>query len=179
MSINKDIFLKKMLIDNNILSKGDIEDAYADAESQGKRFRDLLLERGLLSEEQLISLLSKLLGINIVDLKNNGVELTYELRKALITYIGDSTIKIFDKYDFIKKSEILIVECTFLTPEHLDQARKRSHIHLQDIIDRLDTFDSNYIILSHFSMRYSEDIIKKSVYDSINHELKEKILLFI
>ena len=30
MSINKDIFLKKMLIDNNILSKGDIEKVVAE-----------------------------------------------------------------------------------------------------------------------------------------------------
>lgn len=101
MSINKDIFLKKMLIDNNILSKGDIEDAYADAESQGKRFRDLLLERDLLSEEQLISLLSKLLGINIIDLKNT------EIDENVIQRISGSMIKMYNIFPVKFEQETL------------------------------------------------------------------------
>ncbi|MBN1522092.1 MAG: type II secretion system ATPase GspE [Candidatus Aureabacteria bacterium] len=90
MSVNKDIFLKKMLINNNILSKIDIEDAYAEAESSGKRFRDVILQRGLLTEEQLISLLSKLLGINIVDLKNTQID------ENVIQRISGSMVKMYN-----------------------------------------------------------------------------------
>ena len=90
MSINKDIFLKKILIDNSILSKIDIDDAYAECEIEGKSFRDVLLGRNLLTEEQLISLLSKHLGINIIDLNNTQVD------EKVIQRISGSMVKMYN-----------------------------------------------------------------------------------
>lgn len=118
-------------------------------------------------------------SLEIISLKKQGINIINELKIPVITYIGDSSVSILDKYEFIKDSEILILECTFLSPDHIDQAIKRRHIHLHDIKNKLEEFNNRYIILSHFSMRYTEETIRKYVYDSLSDKLKEKIFLFI
>lgn len=115
----------------------------------------------------------------IVSLKKSGVEITETTFEPFITYLGDSTIKPVDEFDFIKESQILIMECTFLTPEHFDQAEARKHIHIKNIIDRADEFKNKYILLTHFSMRYTEDMIRDFVHKNIPDCLKERVIPFV
>lgn len=114
----------------------------------------------------------------IVALKKQGTEITDKVYEPYITYVGDSTIKPVDQYDFIKESKILIIECTFLIPEHYDQAELRKHIHLQDIIDRADEFKNEYILLTHFSMRYTDEMIRDYLKRRLPDCLKEKVIAF-
>jgi ribonuclease Z len=117
----------------------------------------------------------------IVNLKNKGIEITNKIKEPFITYLGDSTIKPLDnpKYDFIKKSKILIMECTFLLPEHYEEAELRKHIHIKDIIDRKDHFENKYIILSHFSMRYENNFIHNYINKILPKKLKDKVIVFV
>ncbi|GIW22909.1 MAG: ribonuclease Z [Candidatus Sericytochromatia bacterium] len=117
----------------------------------------------------------------IVKLKNEGIEITNKIKEPFITYLGDSTFKPLDNkdYDFIKKSKILIMECTFILPEHYEEATLRKHIHIQDIINRKDQFQNKYIILSHFSMRYESSFIHSYLNKILPKELKEKVIIFV
>ena len=115
----------------------------------------------------------------IVDLKKSGVEITETTVEPFITYLGDSTIKPIDEYDFIKQSDILIMECTFLTPDHFDQAELRKHIHLQNIIDRAEEFKNKYILLTHFSMRYTDDMIREFINKNIPDCLRGRVIAFV
>lgn len=115
----------------------------------------------------------------IIELKKQGIEITQTTFEPFICYLGDTTIAPVDKYDFITKSKILIMECTFLTDEHFDQAEERKHIHIQNIIDRADMFENKYILLTHFSMRYSDEFIKNFIYNKIPDRLKEKVVIFV
>jgi ribonuclease Z len=114
----------------------------------------------------------------IIEMKKNGISITDTVLEPFITYVGDSTIKPVDEYDFIKQSTILILECTFLIPEHYEQAALRKHIHLQDIIDRADQFKNKYILLSHFSMRYTDDMIREYLDNKLPDSLKERVIAF-
>ncbi|MBC7473683.1 MAG: hypothetical protein H7263_05285 [Candidatus Sericytochromatia bacterium] len=114
----------------------------------------------------------------IIEMKKKGIEITDTTFEPYITYVGDSTIKPVDEYDFIKQSEILIIECTFLTPEHFDQAEQRKHIHLKNIIDRAEQFKNKYILLTHFSMRYSDDMIREYIFNHIPESLKDRVIAF-
>lgn len=114
----------------------------------------------------------------IIDLKRQGIKITDIVFEPFLTYVGDSTIKPFDQYDFVRQSKILIMECTFLTPEHYDQAELRKHIHLQNIIDRAEEFKNKYILLTHFSMRYSDEVIRKYFEEKLPESLKEKVIVF-
>lgn len=115
----------------------------------------------------------------IIELKKKGVEITNTTFEPFICYLGDSTIDPLDKYDFISKSKILIMECTFLTDEHYDQAAERKHIHIKNIIDRADIFENKYILLTHFSMRYTEDFIRSYINKNLPENLREKVVVFL
>lgn len=114
----------------------------------------------------------------IIELKKNGVEITDTTLEPFITYLGDSTIKPVDEYDFIKESTILIMECTFLTPDHFDQAELRKHIHIRNIIERAEEFKNKYILLTHFSMRYTDEMIKEYINKNIPDSLKGRVMAF-
>lgn len=118
-------------------------------------------------------------GPEIVELKKKGVEITSPLRLPLITYIGDSTIEVFDKHPFIGDSEILLTECTFLAPEHRKEAYKRKHIHIDDLVERLPNIKSKYVVLMHFSMRYTHQEIQRMVRERVPREEQERILVLL
>lgn len=115
----------------------------------------------------------------IVALKQKGVEIVSPIELPRITYLGDSTIKAFDWHPEILKSEVLLTECTFLTDDHYEEAAKRKHIHIRDIVPYLDEIESEHIVLMHFSMRYTRQEIKYHVNRWIPEEHKHRIHLLI
>lgn len=115
----------------------------------------------------------------IIGLKRDGVEIVTPVRIPRITYVGDSTIKVFDWHPEILKSEILITECTFLTDDHYEEAARRKHMHIRDIVPWLDVIESEHVILMHFSMRYTRQEIKYHVNRWIPEKHRHRVSLLI
>ncbi len=113
----------------------------------------------------------------IVALKKSGVEITETHLLPRISYVGDSTVKVFDWHPEIFKSEVLLTECTFLSDEHLEEASKRKHMHLKEIIPYLDDIESPHIVLMHFSMRYTRREIYGYVDKLVPAKHRERILV--
>jgi ribonuclease BN (tRNA processing enzyme) len=86
---------------------------------------------------------------------------------AAFTYIGDSTIATLERHPEVGASEILFVEATHVAPTASELSAKWGHTHLDDLIDLMrrapDTFASRYIVLKHFSTRYSREQIRKAL----------------
>jgi len=119
-------------------------------------------------------------GREIVTMKKQGLKITDTVYEPVLTYLGDSTIRAVDENPLVKQSNILIMECTFLEPEHFEQAELRKHIHLQNIIDRANEFKNQHIILSHFSMRYSDEKIREYIFNSkLPDDFKKKVIVFV
>ena len=116
---------------------------------------------------------------HIVQLKREGHEIVYPVRMSRMAYVGDSTIKVFEWHPEIMETEILITECTFLADDHYEEAHKRKHIHIRDLVAYLPDIKSQYIVLMHFSMRYTRQEIKYHVNRWIPPEERERILLLI
>ncbi len=115
----------------------------------------------------------------IVNLKKQGTEITEAVYLPKITYVGDSTIEVFNWHPEILESEVLLTECTFLSDDHLDEAASRKHMHIKEIIPYLDQIKSKYIVLMHFSMRYTRKEIYGYVDRLIPKEHRERILLLV
>lgn len=115
----------------------------------------------------------------IIALKKQGIEITETLSLPRMTYVGDSTVKVFDQSPEILDSEILITECTFLSDEHYEEANKRKHMHIRDLVPYFEQSSSQYIVLMHFSMRYTRQEIKHYVQQWVPAEQRERILLLI
>lgn len=115
----------------------------------------------------------------IVALKKKGVDIVSPVQIPKITYVGDSTIKVFEWSPEIMDSEILMTECTFLSDEHLEEAQNRKHIHIKELLPYLPHIKSQYIVLMHFSMRYTRGEIHHYVRKLIPPEYQDRILLLI
>ena len=68
-------------------------------------------------------------------------------------------------------------------PEDEAMSRKKGHTHLDHIVHALnelgDEVKCEQIILSHFSMKYSEKYIQEALKKAIPEKLKEKVVAFI
>lgn len=119
----------------------------------------------------------------IIELRKNNVEITREVFEPLLSFTGDCLGESLIQNAEIFKSKILITECTFLDDEDEPMSRKKGHTHLQHIIDALKKFDNEIacekIILTHFSMKYSERHIRETLEKNLPEKFKKIIIPFI
>lgn len=122
----------------------------------------------------------KLSGDEIRDIRLAGTEVTHEVRKPLVCYVGDSAPDGLDNYPPIYEAQILITELTFFRPEHRkEKIHKFGHCHLDDILDRADKFQNELIILDHFSTRCHDQQLKQAVDRRMPEHLRKRVELWM
>ena len=138
----------------------------------------LFLHKRKLKEEFLVKTANE-----IIELRKNNVEITREVYEPLLSFTGDCLGESLIQNPEIFKSRILVTECTFLDREDEAMSRKKGHTHLQHIVDALNKFDDEItcekIILTHFSMKYSERHIREMLDQNVPEKFKEKVIPFI
>ena len=115
----------------------------------------------------------------IVALKRSGVEITNKVQLPLVAYLGDTRGISIESHPLLKKCKLLICECTFISPEHRERAKKTKHIHLDTIPSLLEQFESEYIVLNHFSRRYTPELIRQEVYKQLPSSEHARVQLFL
>ena len=120
-----------------------------------------------------------LTGPQIVELKKQGVEIDYPLELPIVTYLGDTQYVDFAQLEYIKKSKILIAECTFYETEHTDRADAGKHMHITEFAKLLESMDNKYIIITHTTHRTPLSEIRKILKDSLPAKTFEKVILFM
>ena len=122
----------------------------------------------------------KLTGDQIRDIRLGGTDVTHEVRKPLVCYVGDSSPDGLDGYPPVYEAQILITELTFFRPEHRkEKIHKFGHTHLDDIIERADKFQNELIILGHFSTRCHDVQMKQAVDRRMPAHLRERVELWM
>ncbi|MEO6810177.1 MAG: MBL fold metallo-hydrolase [Isosphaeraceae bacterium] len=122
----------------------------------------------------------ELAGEQIRDLRLSGVEVTAEIRLPKIAYLGDTAPAGVDAFPDVYKAEILILEMTFVAPnERPERIHKYGHMHLDDIIDRADRFENDWIIASHFSTRLPSDVIRRIVEKRLPESLRSRLKIWL
>ncbi len=118
-----------------------------------------------------------LAGEQIRDLRLSGVEVSAEIRLPKVAYLGDTAPLGLDAFPEIYRTQILILEVTFVAPnERASVIHKFGHTHLDDLLERADRFENEVIIASHFSTRLHPEqiqrIIEKRLPESLRHRVK-------
>lgn len=138
----------------------------------------LLLHKKKLKEEFLGKTASE-----IIELRQNGVDITREVFEPQVSFMGDCLGESLLENANVFKSKVLVTECTFISPEDEAMSHKKGHTHLNHIINALNELDDEVkceqIILSHFSMKYSEKYIQDMLAKNIPEKFKEKVIAFI
>jgi len=125
---------------------------------------------------------SEYLGLNsaqIVELKKQGVEIDYPVEIPIVTYLGDTQYVDFSQLEYIKKSKILIAECTFYETEHTERADAGRHMHINEFAKLMESLDNEYIIVTHTTHRTPLSDIRRILKDSLPEQIYEKVILFM
>ncbi|EAQ82371.1 MBL fold metallo-hydrolase [Blastopirellula marina] len=119
-------------------------------------------------------------GDQIRDIRLSGVDVTDEHRFPKLAYLGDSRPEAMDACPAFYEAETLIMEMTFLAPDHRrEKIHKMGHIHLDDVVDRRDRFQNKTIIAGHFSVRYNDRQIKNYVEEKLADMLDGRLHLWL
>lgn len=113
----------------------------------------------------------------ILMLRREGVQVDEQYRRSILFYTGDTDRGILERCDALYRSEVLMIECSFVGEHHQDRAARYRHIHIDDIADFAERFENEWIVLTHFSRRYSRDEIRDAVRRRVPHVLRERIRL--
>ncbi|MDO8558510.1 MAG: GspE/PulE family protein [bacterium] len=159
--------LKAFMLDGALASVENLEKAEQETERTKKKFRDVLLDLGIISKEKLVKLEAYILGIPFVDLTRENIPL------EILQIIPEPIARKHSIIAFKKKDKELHV--AMLDPEDLQTIefiRKKSNLA---ILPRLTNAESIKHILTQYQRSLSAefgDIIDKE--SKAVHVIKEK-----
>ena len=110
-------------------------------------------------------------------LRHEGVVVADEFEQSMLFYTGDTDRGILEESAAIFKSEVLIIECSFVGDGHQERARRYRHIHFDDIAAFAERFENRLIVLTHFSRRYSHEEIHDTLRRRCPAVLRDRIRL--
>ncbi len=115
----------------------------------------------------------------LAGLRAAGTIVHDEVEVSVLFYSGDTDRGILERSgsEALFRSEVLMLECSFITEGHRWRAEKYRHIHFDDIAEFAERFQNRLIVLTHFSRRYSRD----EIVDTLRHRcpavLRDRIRL--
>jgi len=119
-------------------------------------------------------------GDEIRRLKEEGADITYEIKTPKIAYLGDSNAAGLDKNPIFYEAETLIMEMTFVERRHRSNLIHRfGHIHLDDVVERQEKFKNELIIASHFTARSVTDTILRSIQEKFPDMMDGRLKLWL
>jgi len=88
--------------------------------------------------------------------------LLQEVSSPLITYSGDTPVDDYGRFD---NSNILIHEATFLDSQgdRLQVNARNKHSSLEEVLEMVANIKVEQLILGHFSLRYSQELIDNEI----------------
>lgn len=95
-------------------------------------------------------------GKEIAKLKKSGAEVSIEVVEKKFCYVLDTSIKVFEQNPFLLEYPVIVIECTFLMDDELEQANKKKHIHWNQLKPYVVQNPNVLFILVHFSQRYRD-----------------------
>lgn len=152
--------LQAFLLDSGLVEKKTLKEASKAAEKEGKRLVDVLVAKGLISEEEVIKMEAYILGIPFVNLEKE------KIAPEVLKIIPEPIARSHNIVAFRKSGQSL--EVAMLDPEDLgtiDFIRKKSNLK---ILPRLTTPESMKQVLLQYSKTLQAefgDIIKKEAGD--------------
>ncbi len=115
----------------------------------------------------------------IVEFKDKGVKLTEENSLPIFSYTGDTTMDFWNHNPEVLESKVLFMEVTYWdTKKSIEEARQWGHIHLFEVIDRLDDFKGEKLVFTHLSSRYSIEYARSVLQKNIPKKHWDKVDIF-
>ncbi len=115
----------------------------------------------------------------LVELKKQGVEIENPVEIPLVSYLGDTMYVDFSQLDYVAKSKILIVECTFYIEEHTERAQAGRHMHINEFAGLIDNMQNEHVIITHTTQRTPMQDIRKILKKELSAKSLKKVSLLM
>jgi ribonuclease Z len=114
---------------------------------------------------------------DILDLRRAGEDVVEEVHHPQLFYTGDTDRGILEQCGALFAADVLIIECSFIMDGHQERAARYRHIHFDDIADFASRFENEWIVLTHFSRRYSRGEILEGIRRRCPQVLRDRLRL--
>ena len=109
-----------------------------------------------------------------------GEDMFAEVEHLELAYATDTLVQVLDAEPSIMQSKVLILECTFLDErKSLRDARAGCHIHLDELLERADSFANEQLVLMHFSQLYKPREVVEILRARCPEHLHRRIVPFV
>jgi len=116
----------------------------------------------------------------IVAAKAAGQALFRQEERVELAYITDSLIDVLDSEPWVLGARVLILECTFTGEDKTRaDAREKMHVHLDEIVERAETFRSEALVLMHFSQSSQPSEVRRILDQRIPTCLRGRVVPFL
>ncbi|HVT45283.1 MAG TPA: MBL fold metallo-hydrolase [Thermoanaerobaculia bacterium] len=109
--------------------------------------------------------------------RRSGESIDVERLHPILFYTGDTDRRILEENDELYRTEVLMIECSFIAPEHRELAMRYRHIHIDDLFEVSDRFENAMIVLTHFSLRYTPSEIHRTIASRCPAGLRSRLRL--
>jgi len=120
-----------------------------------------------------------LTGPQIVELKRQGIEIDNPLEIPIVSYLGDTQYADFSQLEYVRRSKILIAECTFYEEEHSARAEAGRHMHVAEFASLMEKLENEHIIVTHATQRTPMREIRRMLKDRLSAAIYKKVILFM
>ncbi len=117
----------------------------------------------------------KLSGPQIVQLKNQGTEITRRVEVPLVAYLGDTAKANYSDLPEVRDAKALLIECTFFTDEHTTRARHGKHLHVDDLPEVLEGMNNEKIIIVHVARRTNMATARKILRKKLRKDILDRV----
>jgi ribonuclease Z len=97
---------------------------------------------------------------DIEAIKLSGVQITDTVEVPQFCFVGDTDERIFGNL-ILEKFPTIIIECSFLYPEHIKHAKDDKHMHFNNMKEYIISHPDITFVLIHFSSRYTDEEIRE------------------
>ena len=113
------------------------------------------------------------------ELRAKGKNITRILEVPLVSYTGDTLPGAHLLREDVRKSQIVISECTFIDDDHKERAKVGKHMHIDDIAEWLGVLECEALVLVHLSRRSNLNDARKRLRGLVKRELAEKVFFLM
>ena len=118
-------------------------------------------------------------GEEIARLRERGEQVTHEVVTPLLCVTGDTTIDTFLSSELMRRCSVLVHECTAWDQQRdVASTRAYGHTHVDELIEHVEKFEGEALVLVHRSRRHSRSFAERVVAERFPASVRDKVFVF-
>lgn len=109
------------------------------------------------------------------EMKQRGEEIVNHLDVPLLAYTGDTLPGATLLREDVRTARVIVSECTFFDPDHVERAKIGKHIHVNDLAEWLKVVECEHMVIGHISRRTHLGQARKQLLQVAGKELAQKV----